>query len=277
MEVENKYIHTEPAKILYVSGSHKEIGRQIGEACRQQVQHSIDNAHKLIDATYDRLHLTWRSAQIQSAKYIPYSEERYPQYVEEMEGIAEGANVAFEDLTILNAMEGVTQDALHLTKCSSMAVNQERTANGHVLVGHNEDWLPDDEPDVFLLHVSPNNEPPFLAFTYGGLLPNIGFNAYGIAQCCDSVSPIDSRIGIPRVIVSRAVLSARTISEAIRYMLVPWRAAGYNHLMAHESGELFNIEVSANNFAVIYGLEGCINHTNHYLDPKMQTLEDEPD
>ncbi|HBY94706.1 MAG TPA: hypothetical protein DEP84_12225, partial [Chloroflexi bacterium] len=35
--------------------------------------------------------------------------------------------------------------------------------------------------------------------TYGGLLPNIGFNAAGIAQCCDSIHPSDRRIGIPRV------------------------------------------------------------------------------
>ena len=45
--------------------------------------------------------------------------------------------------------------------------------------------------------------------TYGGLLPNVGFNAYGIAQLIDSVYPNDSRIGIPRLVVSRAVLAAR--------------------------------------------------------------------
>jgi len=56
------------------------------------------------------------------------------------------------------------------------------------------------------------------------------------------VYPTDSRIGIPRVIVSRAVLGARTPAEAIRHMLIPHRAAGYNHLLAHDSGELYNVE-----------------------------------
>ena len=95
----------------------------------------------------------------------------------------------FEDLVVINAMEAVTMDALHLTRCTSMAVNDERTADGHVLLAHNEDWVPEDEDDVFIVHAKPKNDPPFLAMTYGGLLPNIGFNAYGIAQMCDSVYP----------------------------------------------------------------------------------------
>ena len=173
-----------------------------------------------------------------------------------MKGIAEGSGVPFDDIAVLNAMEAVTMDALHLTKCTSMAVNEERTADGHVLVAHNEDWLPEDEEDVFIIHAEPENEPPFLAMTYGGLLPNIGFNAYGIAQCCDSVYPTDSRIGIPRLVVSRAVLGARNLSEAIRCTLVPQRAAGYNHLLVHESGELYSVEVSARRFAMLYGEDG---------------------
>ena len=124
-------------------------------------------------------------AKIQAKKYIPFAQERYPQYIDELIGMAEGAGVSFDDLAVLNAMEAVTMDALHLTKCTSMAVNGQRTADGAVLIAHNEDWLPEDEPDVVIVHASPNDEPPFLAMSYGGLLPNIGFNAAGIAQCCD--------------------------------------------------------------------------------------------
>lgn len=263
--------------LIEVKGNHKEIGQQIGEACRPQIQHSIENAKKLVDTAYDEIQLTWDNAQMQSRKYIPFAEERYPQYVEEMLGIAEGANVEFDHIAVVNVMEAVTSDALHLTKCTSMAVNQQLTLNGTVLVAHNEDWVPEDEPDVFLIHAKPNDEPPFLAMTYGALLPNIGFNAYGIAQCCDSVYPEDSRIGIPRVIVSRAVLAAKTPDEALRNTLVSHRAAGYNHLIAHESGELYNVEVSAREFALLYGEDGFLAHTNFYLDSLMHTIEDEPD
>lgn len=270
-------INTQNIVMIRVSGSHLEIGRQIGEARREQISHSIENAKKLLADAYDTLQLDWDGALIQARKYMPFAEERYPQYVTEIRGIAQGSNVSFDDLAVVNAMEAVTMDALHLTKCTTMAVNQARTSNEHVLVAHNEDWLPEDEPDVYLLHAKPDDEPPFLAMSYGGLLPNIGFNARGIAQCCDSVYPTDSRIGIPRVIVSRAVLAACTPAEAIRHMLVAHRAAGYNHTLVHASGEMYSVEVSARQFAILYAENGMMVHTNHFLDEQMRKIESEPD
>jgi isopenicillin-N N-acyltransferase-like protein len=231
----------------------------------------------VLQNAYETLQLTWEGAQIQSRKYLPFAQERYPRYVEEIMGIAEGADVPMDDIVVLNAMEAVTTDALHLTKCTSMAVNEDRTADEHVLIAHNEDWLPEDEQGVVVIHAIPDDEPPFLAMTYGGLLPNVGFNAAGIAQCCDSVYPTDSRIGIPRIVVSRAVLGSSTLGDAIRHTLSPHRAAGYNHLLAHECGELYNVEVSARQFAIHHGTDGYAVHTNFYIDPMMKRIEDEPD
>ena len=143
------------------------------------------SAKVLLEKAYDHLQLSWEGAIIQAKKYTPFAEERYPQYVDEMKGIAEGANASYDEIRVVNAMEAVTSDALHLTKCTSFSVNQSMTANGNVLIAHNEDWTPEEESDVFLIHAKPLDEPPFLAMTYGGLLPNIGFNANGISQCCD--------------------------------------------------------------------------------------------
>ena len=144
------------------------------------------------------------------------------------------------------------------------------------MIGHTEDWMPDDESDLYIVHASPNDELSFLAITYGGLLPNIGFNANGIAQCCNTVRANDSRIGIPRIVVARAVLTATNITDAIRYMVSPNRAAGYSHLLAHDSGELYNIEVSAKQFAVLYGDSNYVVHTNHYLDCRMKLIDTTP-
>jgi isopenicillin-N N-acyltransferase-like protein len=188
--------------------------------------------------------------------------------------MAEGAEVAFDDLMVLNCWEEITDDAIY-QRCTSVAVSAELAADGHVLVGHNEDWLPEDEENVFLMHATPDDEPPFLAMTYGGLLPNIGFNAQGIAQCCDSVYPDDVRGGVPRIFVSRAVLGAARLGEAIRSTLLPARAAGYNHLIADRSGELYNVEISARRFAILYGIKGYLAHTNNYHSRRMKQLEDE--
>jgi len=153
----NTPVHTQPVPMIRVAGSHREIGRQIGEAAREQVKHSIENARQLLADAYQQLELTWEGATIQARKYLPFAQERYPQYVDEMTGIAEGGNVSFEDVVVLNAMEAVTTDALHLTRCTSMAVNEEITADGHVLAAHNEDWVPEDEDDVYVVHARPDD------------------------------------------------------------------------------------------------------------------------
>ena len=277
LPVPNTIIHNAAPPLIEVAGTHREMGCQIGEARREQMKHSVENAHVLIDQSYDTLELTWEGAKIQARKYLPFAEERYPQYVDEMRGIADGANVAFDDIMVVNAMEAVTMDALHLTRCTSFSVNEQRTADGHVLLAHNEDWVPEDENDVFVISAKPVEEPPFLAMTYGGLLPNVGFNAYGIAQMIDSVYPNDSRIGIPRLVVARAVLASRRISGALGRTLISHRAAGYNHLLAHESGEMYAVEVSARKFDILHGTDGYMVHTNHYLSQTMKEIESDPE
>ena len=275
--IPNTIVHNSPPPLVEVSGTHLEMGRQIGEDRRLQIQHSVENGHVLIDQSYNSLGLTWTGAKIQAHKYLPFIDEHYPQYLEEMNGIAEGANVDFDDIVVLNTMEAMTMDALHLTRCTSFAVNEQRSANGHVLAAHNEDWVPEDENDVYVVMARPVEEPPYLAMTYGGLLPNVGFNAYGIAQLIDSVYPTDSRVGIPRILVARAVLAARRISGAIGRTLISQRAAGYNHLLVHESGEMYSVEASARKFDILHGTDGYMVHTNHYLTPHMREIENEPE
>src|SRR5690349_24782231 len=93
--IPNTIIHNSPPPLVEVAGTHYEMGCQIGEARREQIHHSIENAHLLIEQSYDSLQLNWKGAQVQARKYLPFAEERYPPYIEEMQGIAAGANVTF--------------------------------------------------------------------------------------------------------------------------------------------------------------------------------------
>lgn len=252
------------------------MGQQIGEAAAPHINRMINVYKNAFIEAYDELGLTWEDGILQASKYYPFAQEHTPKYVEELEGIAEGAQVEMDDLMVVNCAEAILSDKLVLG-CTSIAVSSERTKNGHVLVAHNEDWLPEDEDNTFLIHATPDGEPPYLGITYGGLLPNIGFNAAGIAQACDSVYPNDVRVGVPRLFVSRAVLAQTRLADAIRATLMKWRAAGYNHLIVDKSGEMYNVEVSARHFATIYGMDGMLAHTNNYLTARMKEHEHNTD
>lgn len=263
--------------IVHVEGSHYDMGHQIGLARAETVQQMLVSYRRYFEEKGERIQIAdWDEAILHARKYLPFAEESVPQYVEELRGIADGARADFNDLLVINCVEAITEDALH-TSCTSLAAAPEVTGDGSLLVGHNEDWLPDDLDKVFVVHARPDDEPAYLAITYGGLLPNIGFNECGIAQCCDSVYPNDARIGVPRVFVSRAVLAAHTPADAIRAALNRRRAAGYNHLIVHVSGEMYNVEVSAEDFDIIYGTEGLLAHANNYLSRRMRAIEKDSD
>lgn len=271
------YATRRPVPVVHIQGSHYEMGRQVGEDRRAVIHASLATYRGLFKSEAERLQIySWGEAILHARKYLPFAEESVPQYVEELRGVADGAGLDFNDLLVLNCMEAITEDALH-RGCTSLAAAPELTAGGSLLVGHNEDWLPEDFESVYLIHAQPDDEPAFLAITYGGLLPNIGFNQYGIAQCCDSVYPNDARIGVPRIFVSRAVLAATTLSGAIQAALNRRRAAGYNHLIAHASGEIYNLEASAREFELIYAMDGLLAHTNHYLSRPMRAIERDSD
>jgi isopenicillin-N N-acyltransferase-like protein len=261
---------------IRAKGSHKNIGLAIGTELREVVRGQIE-AYSSLMPVAEELGLTWTQAVLQARKYLPFAEEFFPQYVEEMHGIAQGAGVNFDDVNTLNSLEAVTSDALHL-KCTSLAAGPEVTESGSgVFVAHNEDWIPADAPFVYVLQAEPDDEPGFLGVAYGALLPNLGFNAAGLAHVADSVYPNDVRLGIPRIIVTRAVLGARSLGAAIKAVLHKRRAAGYNHLIADQNGEIYNIEVSATAFDPMYAHEHWTAHTNHYLSPIMRPLEESPE
>ncbi|MGH2619460.1 MAG: C45 family autoproteolytic acyltransferase/hydrolase [Anaerolineales bacterium] len=258
--------------VVRARGAPRVRGRQIGEAAAPFIQQMVTTYRLLIEGSQDRLKLSWAAAVSQSRKYSRYALDSY---MEELRGMAEGANVSLDDLLMLNCAEALVEDALHL-KCTSLALGPEWTEDRHVLLAHNEDWWPQDEHTLYLIHAEPEHEPPFLALTAGGLLPAIGLNAAGLAQCCDSVYPNDSRVGVPRAFVARSVLGAPDLAEAARRAAHPDREAGYNHLVINREGEILSLEASALSHATLPDQAGALVHTNHYLDPAMQQVERDP-
>jgi isopenicillin-N N-acyltransferase-like protein len=262
--------------VVHARGRHADIGFQVGAERADQVRHMVETYRRLLRDQRDALGVSGWSEGIRIARrYLPFIETALPQYVDEMRGLAQGAGVTFDDILVLNTIESITSDRLHLG-CTSMGVGAQASADGSVFLAHNEDWYPDDVADVFLVHARPDGEPPFLAVSYGGLLPNIGFNAAGIAQGCDTVYATDVRIGIPRTIVARHVLAATSLEEAAQAATHPQRAAGYNHLLGSSDGEIFNLEASATRHERVAPVFGLAAHTNHYISSGMIAVEDQP-
>jgi isopenicillin-N N-acyltransferase-like protein len=256
--------------LIQVRGSPRQRGRQQGEGARAQVGRMVACYRDHFSAAAG---MSWNEGIVASRRFLAYAEVAFPHLIEELQGIAEGAGVPFQDVWLLNCYEGVTDRAAERGGCTCLALRQEHTGTGHVLMAHNEDWFSHDRENVYLVRSEPTDGVPFLGMSYGGLLVNIGLNAEGIGVAINSVYPTDGRVGVPRIVYSRAILDARTIGEAMGACLVPDRDGGYNSLVADPNGELYNVETSARSHALLYGDQGWLVHTNHYLSPSMRAIE----
>ncbi len=265
------HMNPQNLSLIEIKGSPRARGQQQGEHAQSQILGALEYYRGIIPKA---TRLSWEEALREARKFLPYGEEAFPQFVEEIRGIAEGAGVAFSEIWTLNCYEGLSEVEKRIWGCTSLAIRSDHTTDSHVFLAHNEDWSSVDQGSVYLIRAEPDDGPAYIGMTYGPLLPNIGLNAEGIGVAIDSVYPVDGRVGVPRVLFSRAVLSACTIGQAIRACVPKLRAGGYNFLLADSHGELYNVETSATTHNILYGDLGWLAHTNHYLSPSMQALEE---
>ncbi len=207
------------------------------------------------------------------AVYLRYAERVVPRCLEELRGMAEGSALPFEVLFCLNAEEEL--DRRTRRACTSLAVPPEATAGGQVLLGHNEDMTPQHVEESYVVKGRPVDAPSFLAFTYSGALLHQGFNDAGIAQVGNALYPGDTKFGVPKLLAYRDVMEATTLEDAMRRCLRPERASGQNHLLADGHGEIYNLEVSGRRHAIQYAGARPLVHTNHFVDPDLEALEEE--
>ena len=234
-----------PFVYVRAQGSYREIGRQVGEAARAQIQASLaffaDNFVAMSGG------LEFGAAELEAAAYLRYARAFTPHAVEELEGMAEGAGVAASALLVPNCGEEFTSNepvtgAQPLAPgCTAVAV----VSQGRHIVGHNMDWYVIDAPNNVLFDLTVPDGTRLLAFAGAAYLPIVGLNSHGLGNVSNSVCSTDNRLGIPNVFVRRATMEAATLETARERGLPAARARGTNQFFADTAGRLWDIESSA--------------------------------
>jgi len=258
---------TEPFPLIQARGDHREVGRQIGEALRPQIQRHMASLPDDLPVG-----VTWEELLSQSQLYLAPTRAVYPQYTAEMEGIAEGAGVAFERV-FLSHCEELWESAAWRRGCTDLVARGRATADGSTLVAHTNDLSPGVEEDLVILQVQAGDDPEFLGVSVAGLGYSAGFNAAGISMTGNELANNDIRPGVPRLVVVRAILAARRLGEALDACLLPQRASSYNNVVADAHGEVYSMEGSATDCEPIYIEGDLLAHANHYVSPAMRRFE----
>jgi isopenicillin-N N-acyltransferase-like protein len=252
--------------VLEVRGTHRQVGRQIGEQMRPSLQRIQERLRRDLPPG-----VTWPGMLGQVQRYLAPSRAVYPQYVAELEGIAEGANLPFDELFV-GLCEELWENAAW-RGCTDLVARGRATADGSTLVAHTNDLDPEAEDGLVILRVRAGDEPEFLGISVGGTAYSAGFNAAGISLTGNEVTSNDVRPGVPRLLLARAILAARRLEEAMATCLLPRRASNYNNVIADAHGEVYSMEGAATDCEPIYIDGDVLAHANHYVSPPMRRFE----
>lgn len=253
--------------VISLRGDPYRVGRGLGERAARAVR-------DVVFATAGYRALTrWRDSD-RLAGLEAAARRHFPEFVREIEGIADGAGVGFDEAFLWNCRGDLDGPARAVEEsCTSILLP---AADGRpAVIGHNEDGAPEFAGHGFLARVEPDEGVAFTAFCYPGMLPGhaFGVNDAGVVQTINNIRPHDLTVGIPRHVVARAVLACRDLDEALDLLRREDRAAGFHHNLGEAaSGRLLSVEAPASGCVVVEATEEMV-HANHLVRAEFSGLD----
>ena len=250
-------------RVVEVSGNSRTVGRQSGEALREEIRANLARYPALSDGEQERLTGFVRSV------------NRYaPNVLEELKGTAQGAGLPLEDILRLN-WQPYPDELCAEEGCTNVAL-----AGGPdgPLWGKNNDELPGQQSRAACLRVIRSNWGIHVAgVCYCGSIAMDGMNAEGLAAGSSSVGSIfqqsDEHMQI-QLLQYEALLGCRTTDEYVRFMCgVPTRGKGYSYVVVDRHGRAVSLESPCPLTQVRRpsAPAGHVNAVNYY---QLQTLAD---
>ena len=238
-----------------ISGEPYEIGRRLGALARP-----VMDAYMAQSGAW-RAVSRWRGhAFVRALREA--AEASFPAIVAELDGMAEGLGWSAEDVFLWNCRGELIHNAPD--GCTTLAA---RTGDMR-FIAHNEDGDPYLRNKCMLVDVRPDGKPGFVSFYYPGSLPGHTFavNRAGLVQAINNIRIKHPAVGVPRMILTRAVLDATSLDSAVRVLADASRASGFHHTLGCAGDErLLSVEASVARCSVqeVARISGHANHLIH--------------
>jgi isopenicillin-N N-acyltransferase like protein len=254
-----------------VSGSHAEMGRQIGEHFRGQIvdlsQLVLDRFNKGSDSP-----ISWEQAETVARRSFSRVGEYFPDTLDELQGTADASGVPVERLMVLNArnMLGDTTEG-----CTSIMVSAGSAESGKGFAGQNWDNDPAMAPFSAVITRQGTSKASFTSWLQPGVVAYMGFNSAGIGICMNALNGPSDTSGLPWYFFVRAILESNSIKEAVSAVELAPRALTANAAMITSQGPL-NLEITPGSVESIQAdSTGMLVHTNHCVHPLLVSNNDD--
>ena len=265
--------------VVKLTGDPFDQGRQHGLALRAQIGHNLA-------VYYDRFA---REAQLQpdqvrerASLYVPLLRDRCSEYFEALRGMAETADQDLIDLVMLNVRYELLYYQYSVLPvggpdgCTSFALLPQASANGHLLIGENWDWIP--EVAGAILHTTADSGLQTLSFTEAGIVGGkVGLNSAGLGLAINGLLSTDddwARLEKPFHVRCYEILRAARFEDALRIVTDTPRACSANFVLAQTPDRATDIEAAPGSSCSFGAVHGVVVHTNHFLEPTHLGVEE---
>ena len=243
-----------------VGGDNYDIGFEIGNRFRNQIADVLENNKRL------QLLRESEKRKPRLPELVRIGKRCFPQYIQEIEGIADGSNSDLTDIYLRNFYYDYSWEA-----CTTVIFKEPH----RIILAHNEDNSKDNLNNCYLLKVEPKSGTPFISLCYAGMAPgnSFAFNTNGIIITNDATVPPDIRIGCPRHLAHRYGLEAESMRDAIERVLFEERASGGSiNIVSQSEKRAINIETTALRHCITE-VEDKIVHANHYVCGELNSIK----
>jgi isopenicillin-N N-acyltransferase-like protein len=198
--------------------------------------------------------------------FLPGLESLCPEYVEEMQGLADGAGLDLESIVALNVRTeiayGMSTDA---DGCTAFAW---KTPGGESFLGQNWDWSPRQIPNVVCLTIEQAPKPTVSMMTEGGIIGKIGMNSAGVGVTMNAIqAPGVSYNKLPVHLAARRALDSTSREEAAKALRKVGVAAAIHMTVADASTGAVGFECTALDIVEMpMDRDGICTHSNHLVE-----------
>lgn len=241
-----------------------DLGYQLGSILKNQIRKRLNSNKKI----YSSLGKTsFGELEEIVMRFLPETIKNFQPLVEEAEGMSDGAKIKFSKLMVLICEEELLDFKIH--KCTSVAIKNEK----EILLGHNEDWLKEYRRNGLYVLKCKINDINFLSLNYMGTLAgsSCGLNSFGFCFTGNSLHSGKFRYGIPKNFQMRAILTSRSVKEAVGADLLE-SSINSNTIYVSEDLKILDVEDFFNHDD-FFREKNFLIHTNHPLIKKEQNKE----
>ncbi|MCJ1252065.1 hypothetical protein MMC30_009303 [Trapelia coarctata] len=246
-------------QLVKCQGTPTEIGVQHGEEAAAAIQRGLLFYKNLFQEVAG---LSWEQVCGEAIKFMPMIHHNWPEYFDEMDGIALGAEVGFESILAMNIR---TEIAYGLFNDGCTAISS--TSGNRTLLAQNWDWQSEQAENIIRLKIRPNSKPDIDMITEAGIIGKIGLNSVGVGVCLNAIRAKGVDYSkLPVHLALRACLDSISKENAVERLIQAGVASSCHILVADSTGGV-GLECSHRDIVQLpMSDRGIITHTNHFVE-----------